>query len=499
MKKIILLSLLLGWIIFPLSAQIKIDLNELTVDKPIKIDFKEFTLDNGLHVIMHQDNTTPLVATNLLYHVGSKNENPERTGFADLFSNLMFEGTENIERGQYKNIIRSKSGTLGARSNQDFTNYFALLPSNELELALYMESERMLHAKVDWTGVEKELNLKEVNMRRVENQPYSSILPETMKRAYTTHPYQWTPSGSINQLNEATLEEFQQFYKDFYVPNNVTLTIAGDIDYVTTESMVRKYFSEIPKGTKPIYRPTITEPKKTAEVRDIIYDNIQTPAVIQAYNLPPRNHPDSHALYLLSTYLTGGNSSLMYKELVEKQQKASRLSATLLELEDGGLFIIEGRTNMGRDARDVAAERNEFIYKLGKGSGMSDEDTDKLLKIMANDMYADNKLGIDPKELDTEIDRLIKQVQEQGISEEELTKLKNIMEYQMVKDNYSLLQLLARDLVEAKVIFEDTNYINQVIEARAKVTKEDIQRVAKTYLDLNGRVVLYYLPKSVNQ
>ena len=498
MKKIIPLSLLLGWIILPLSAQIKIDFKELTLDNKIKIDFKEFTLDNGLHVIMHQDNTTPLVATDLLYHVGSKNENPERTGFAGLISYLMFEGSENIERGQYMNIIRSRGGTVNRFTNQDVSNYYTFLPSNELELALYMESERMLHAKVDLTGVENQLKLKEARMKQVENQPYSSILPEPVKRAYTTHPYQWTPVGSMDHLNAATIEEFQQFYKDFYVPNNATLTIAGDIDYVTTESMVRKYFSEIPKGTKPIYRPNITEPKKTAEVRDIIYDNIQTPKLIQAYNIPERNHPDSHALSMLSTYLAGGNSSLMYKELVDKQQKALEVSATLLELEDGGLFQLESYTNMGVDAKDVEAERVELINKQKLGQDMSQEDLTKLMDLLGNDMYSSNKLGVDPKDLETEIDRLIKQVQDQGISDEELTKLKNIMEEQMVSDN-SFLQRLAKHLAEAKVIYGNTNYINQVMEAYSKVTKEDIQRVAKTYLDLNGRVVLYYLPKSANQ
>ena len=500
MKKIILLSLLLGWIILPLSAQIKIDFKELTLDNQIKIDFKEFTLDNGLHVIMHQDNTTPLVATSVLYHVGSKNDNPERTGFADLFSNLMFEGSENIERGEYKNIIRRRGGTAGTRANQnqDISNYGSLLPSNELELVLYMESERMLHAKVDLTGVEKELKLKEVSMKNVENEPYGTTYTEILKRAYTMHPYQWGQLSSMDHLYAATIEEFQQFYKDFYVPNNATLTIAGDIDYVTTESMVRKYFSEIPKGTKPIYRPEITEPKKTSEVRDIIYDNIQTPMVIQAYNLPARNHPDSHALYMLSEYLTGGESSLMYKELVDKQQKALVVSDTLLKWEDGGLFLLQSLTHMGAEARDINAEQDQLINKQKLGQKMSDEDDAKLDSLLGNNMYSSRKQGVDPKELDAEIDRLIKQVQDQGISDKELTKLKNIMEEKIITEN-SNLQFLAINLAEGKVIYDNTNYINQVMEEYAKVTKEDIQRVAKTYLDLNGRVVLYYLPKSANQ
>lgn len=437
MRKFTALGLIAGMLSIPALAQ-------------TKIEFREFTLDNGLHVIMHQDNTTPIVVTSVLYHVGSKNENPERTGFAHFFEHLMFEGSENIDRGQYMNIIQSRGGTLNAYTSNDITYYYELLPSNELELALYMESERMLHSKVDLTGVQTQREVvKEERRQRYENQPYGTILPETLKRAYQVHPYQWAPIGSMDHLNAATIEEFQQFYKDFYVPNNATLTIAGDIDYATAEKLVRNYFSEIPKGAKEIYRPDVVEPKKTTELRDVIYDNIQIPAVIQAYNLPPRNHPDSYALSMLSTYLTGGNSSLMTKELVDKQQKALVVAAIPLELEDGGIFLMYGITNM----------------------------------------------GVEPKDLEAEVDKLIRQVQDQGISDEEFTKLKNIMENNIVSGN-STIAGIAENLAEAKVIYGDTNYINQVMEAYAKVTKADIQRVAKEYMDLTGRVVLYYLPKS---
>ncbi|MBN7813790.1 M16 family metallopeptidase [Algoriphagus pacificus] len=437
MKKITVLGLVAGMLSMPAIAQ-------------KKIEFKEFDLDNGLHVIMHQDPSTPIVVTSVLYHVGSKNENPERTGFAHFFEHLMFEGSENIERGQYMNIIQGRGGTLNAYTSNDITYYYESLPSNELELALYMESERMLHSKVDETGVETQREVvKEERRQRYENQPYGTILPETLVRAYSKHPYQWAPIGSMDHLNAASIEEFQQFYKDFYVPNNATLTIAGDIDYEQTEEWVRKYFSEIPKGTKEIYRPNVTEPKKTEEIRDIIYDNIQIPAVIQAYNLPPKNHPDSYALSLLSTYLTGGASSLMTKELVDKQQKALAVAAIPLELEDGGIFITYSIANM----------------------------------------------GVEPKDLETEIDKLIKQVQDEGISEQDFQKLKNIMENNIVSGNSSM-DGIAENLAEAHVIYGNTNYINQVMEAYSKVTRADIQRVAKEYLDLNGRVVLYYLPKA---
>ncbi|MBN3583776.1 insulinase family protein [Algoriphagus aestuarii] len=437
MRKITALGIIAGMLSVPALAQ-------------KKIEFKEFDLDNGLHVIMHQDQSTPIVVTSVLYHVGSKNENPERTGFAHFFEHLMFEGSENIERGQYMNIIQGRGGTLNAYTSNDITYYYESLPSNELELALYMESERMLHSKVDETGVETQREVvKEERRQRYENQPYGTILPETLKRAYSQHPYQWAPIGSMEHLNAASIEEFQQFYKDFYVPNNATLTIAGDIDYAQTEAWVKKYFSEIPMGKKEIYRPNVREPKKTEEIRDVIYDNIQIPAVIQAYNLPPKTDADSYALSMLSTYLTGGASSLMTKELVDKQQKALVVAAIPLELEDGGIFI----------------------------------------------MYSIANMGVEPKDLETEIDKLIKQVQDEGLSDQDFTKLKNIMENNIVSSNSSMAGI-AENLAEAHAIYGDANYINKVMDAYSKVTKEDIQRVAKEYLNLNGRVVLYYLPKA---
>jgi predicted Zn-dependent peptidase len=437
MKKITVLGLVACMLTLPALAQ-------------KKIEYNEFDLDNGLHVIMHQDNTTPIVITSVLYHVGSKNEQPDRTGFAHFFEHLMFEGSPNIERGEYMNIIQARGGTLNAFTSNDITYYYELLPSNELELALYMESERMLQSKVDQTGVDTQREVvKEEKRQSYDNRPYGSILIETLKRAYTVHPYRWAPIGSLDDLNEASIEEFQQFYKDFYVPNNATLTIAGDLDYAQTEKWVREYFSAIPKGAKEIYRPTVVEPKKTAEIRDIIYDNIQIPAVIQAYNLPKQTAADSYALSMLSTYLTGGNSSLMTKELVDKQQKALALAAIPLELEDGGVFIMYGITNM----------------------------------------------GVEPKDLETEIDKLIKQVQDEGISDRDFAKLQNIIENNLVSGNSSMAGI-AQNLAESHVIFGDTDFINKQMELYNKVTKADLQRVAKEYLDLDGRVVLYYLPKA---
>jgi zinc protease len=437
MRKINLMILLTGFLGSSVMAQ-------------NKIEFKEFTLDNGLHVIMHQDNTTPIVVTSVLYHVGSKNEDPERTGFAHFFEHLLFEGTENIERGEYTRIVESAGGSLNAFTSNDQTYYYELLPSNQLELALYLESERMLHAKIDQVGVDTQREVvKEERRQRIDNQPYGSIFSETLKRAYTKHPYRWAPIGSMEHLNAATLEEFIQFYNDFYVPNNATLTIAGDIDYDEAEEWVRTYFSEIPKSEKEIYRPDVAEPEKTEEIRDTVYDNIQIPAVIQAYNIPPKDHPDSYAMSMLSTYLTGGKSSLLTKELVDNQQKAVAISAFPLDLEDGGLFIMYGIVNMGVEAADLEAE----------------------------------------------IDSLVTQVQQEGISYRDFQKLQNIIENDLVSKNASMAGI-AQNLAESKVYYGSTDYINQELDKYQAVTQEDIKRVANEYMTLDGRVVLHYLPKS---
>ncbi|ERM84994.1 peptidase M16 [Rhodonellum psychrophilum GCM71 = DSM 17998] len=415
-----------------------------------KIEFKEFTLDNGLHVILHQDNTTPIVATSVLYHVGSKNENPERTGFAHFFEHLLFEGTENIGKGEYMSKIESIGGTLNAFTSNDITYYYEIVPSNQLETAIYMESERMLHPKIDQVGVDTQREvIKEEKRQSYDNRPYGTILPETMKRAFLTHPYMWPVIGSMEGLDAAKLEEFMAFHKAYYVPNNATLTIAGDIDYDQTEEWVKAYFTEIPKGPSEFYRPNVKEAVKTAEVRDIVYDNIQIPAIIQSYNLPPKNHPDSYAMSMLSTYLTGGKSSLMTKELVDNQQKALAVAAIPLDLEDGGVFL----------------------------------------------MYAITNMGVEPKDLEAEMDGLLKKVQDEGISENDFQKLQNIIENNLVSKNSSMAGI-AQNLAESRLFFGGTDYINNELSFFRAVKREDLQRVAKQYLNLDGRVVLYYLPKS---
>jgi zinc protease len=419
-------------------------------NRKVNIDFEEFTLDNGLHVILHRDASTPIVAVTVMYHVGSKNEDPERTGFAHFFEHLLFEGSPNIGRGEYMRMIKAAGGTLNANTSMDRTFYYQVLPSNQLELGLYMESERMLHAKVDSIGVETQREVvKEEKRQRIDNQPYGTILIEVLKRAYTKHPYQWAPIGSMEHLNAATLEEFMDFYKTFYAPQNAVLSIAGDLDIPQTKALVNKYFAEIPKGQREIPRPNIAEPPLEKEVRDVIYDNIQLPAVVQAYRMPAQGTDDYYALQMLNTLLSDGASSRFNKELVDRQEKALQVFAYPFSLEDPGLFLTMGVTNM----------------------------------------------GVMPEDLEEGMNKEIEKVKNELVSEREFQRVKNQIESNFIQQNAAVAGI-AESLADYHLFFGDAALINNEIERYKKVTKEDIKRVANQYLIKDNRVVLYYLPKS---
>lgn len=414
-----------------------------------KIDFTEFDLPNGLHVILHQDNSTPIVAVTISYHVGSKNESPDRTGFAHFFEHLMFEGSVNIPRGQFDKIAMNAGGQINANTSWDRTFYYILLPSNQLELGLWMESERLLHLRIDSTGVETQrLVVKEERKQSYDNRPYGSLIEKTFSTAYKVHPYRWTPIGSAQYIDEARLEEFIEFHSRFYVPNNAILSIAGDIDPVATRELVTKYFGDIPRGTKEIFRPNIVEPKQTAEVRDTVYDNIQLPAVVQAYHMPAMGTPDYYALSMLTTLLSDGESSRFNKTIVDQQQKALYVGSFPIPLEDPGLFLVFGIVSM----------------------------------------------GIDPADLESSINEEIKKAQTIELTDREFEKLRNKIENDFVSRN-STVAGIAESLSDYKMYFGDANLINTEIDKYMKVTKADIMRVANQYLIKDNRAVLYYLPK----
>jgi zinc protease len=472
-----------------------------------KIEFEEYDLDNGMHVILHEDHSTPIVAVTILYHVGSKNEKVGRTGFAHFFEHLMFEGTVNIDRHQYDKHVERAGGTLNANTSQDRTFYYELLPSNQLEIGLWLESERLLHAKVENIGIETQREVvKEEKRQRVDNQPYGSLMFEVFKRAYKEHPYQWTPIGSMEDLDAAQEEDYVNFYRTFYVPHNATLSIAGDIDpkqakewiemyfgsvpngdkldvyrdkeflsleafqkkydgmlqgkatskdfmgdwhnHMPTEEFIKKYFPKLSSKPHKIPRPTLKEGLLEKEIRDTIYDNIQLPAVIMAYRTPELMHKDRFALDMLGMLLSQGNSSRFNKNVVEKQQKALGAFAFPFGLEDPGMLVSMALANIGIDLSDLeAALENE-----------------------------------------------IKDIQENLISDKEFEKLRNMIESDFISANSSMAGI-AESLANNYVYMGSADVINTEIDQYMAVTKEDIQRVAVQYLKTTNRVVLYYLPK----
>ncbi len=414
------------------------------------IQFEKYTLDNGLKVILHEDHTTPNVVVSVMYHVGSKNEDPDRTGFAHFFEHLLFEGSENLDRGDFDAYISEAGGTNNANTTHDRTYYYESLPSNYLELGLWLESERMLHARVNQKGIEIQREVvKEEKRQLIDNQPYGSILEEIAKRAYQEHPYRWPLIGSMEHLSAATREDFKQFYADFYVPNNAILSIAGDINIAEAKKLIKKYFATIPKKEQPIYRPEIVEPPLDGEIRDTIFDNIQLPAVVQAYRTPAQGTEDAYALEMLGRLMSQGQSSRLYRVLVDEKQLALGAGNQSVPLEDPGVSVSFGICNV----------------------------------------------GVDPQQVEQVIDEEFEKIKRELIPEREFQKLRNQMESDFISSN-STIAGIAESLANYEMYFGDANLINTEIDRYMAVTREDLMRVAKKYFTKDNRVVLYYLPKA---
>lgn len=412
-----------------------------------QVDFAEFDLKNGLHVILHEDHSTPIVAVTVMYHVGSKNENPERTGMAHFFEHLLFEGSEHIARGEFDGYVEGAGGVLNANTTQDRTFYYELLPSNQLELGLWLESERMLHARVDGTGIETQREVvKEEKRQRYDNQPYGQMMPTTFDRAYAEHPYRWTPIGSLDHLNAASYEEFMDFYKTFYVPNNAVLSIAGDLDIKATKKLIKAYFEDIPAGTREIPRPTIEEPIRTEELRDTIFGKDALPMIVQAYPVPAQGTDDYYAVEMLNQVLSGGESSRLNRRVVDEEQLALFCGAFNFGLEDPGLT---------------------FAYAMAS-------------------------MGVDPGAVEVAMNEEVERMRVELISDLELQKLKNQMEAQLIRSQRSMASI-AESLANYHLYFGDANLINTEIERYLAVTPEDIRKAAQTYYAPEQRVTLYFL------
>ena len=414
-----------------------------------KVEFEEYDLDNGMHVILHQDNSAPVVTTAVMYHVGAKDEQPDRTGMAHFFEHLLFEGTQNIGKGEWFKLVSSNGGRNNANTTDDRTYYYEIFPSNKLELGLWMESERLLHPIIGQDGVDTQNEVvKEEKRLRVDNQPYSRFLENVKKNIFKKHPYKGTTIGKMKHLDAATLEEFLAFNKKFYVPNNATLVVAGDINVDTTKKMIQDYFGPIPRGAA-IKRTIAQEDPIIAPISAKAYDpNIQIPAIITAYRTPSMKTRDSRVLDMVSSYLSSGRSSILYKKLVDTKKMTLQVGAINLSQEDYGTYI---------------------LYGLPQG---------------------ETKLSDIVKEIDEEIVKM----QTELISEKAYQKLQNKFENNFVNSNSSV-DGIANSLARYNVLFGDTNLINTEIDIYRSITREEIRAVAKKYLNPNQRLTLEYLPE----
>ncbi len=414
-----------------------------------KVAFEEYTLDNGLHVILHNDASAPVIITSVMYHVGSKNENPERTGFAHFFEHLLFEGTENIKRGEWFKIVTANGGTNNANTSEDRTYYYEVFPSNSLELGLWMESERMMHPIINQIGVDTQNEVvKEEKRLRVDNQPYGSLIAEVKKNMYVKHPYRWATIGSMDHLDAAKLEEFQAFNKKFYVPNNAVLVVAGDLnDIPKTKEWVNKYFGAIPKGKEVVVEKFVEEPITSTLKANYQDPNIQKPMIVASYRTPSMKTRDARVLDMISTVLSEGKSSRLYKKIVDDKKMALQIGAFNYSQEDYGLYI---------------------LYGMPQGTFTSDDIV---------------------KEIDEEVVKL----QTQLLTDKEMQKLKNIYENNYVNGN-SNVEGIAENLASYYLLHGDINLINTEIEMYRSITAQEIREVAKKYLNPNQRLLLDYVP-----
>lgn len=414
------------------------------------VSYEEYELANGLHVILHQDNSAPVVTTSVMYHVGAKDEQPDRTGFAHFFEHLLFEGTENIEKGAWFSIVTENGGTNNANTTDDRTYYYEVFPSNSLELGLWMEAERMLHPVINQDGVDTQNEVvKEEKRLRVDNQPYGKFLENVKKHLFTKHPYRWTTIGQMEHLDAATLDEFLAFNKKFYVPNNAVLVVAGDIDIPSTKKMVVDYFGSIPRGADIDRNLSMEDPITTAIEAKAYDPNIQIPAVVTAYRTPSFKSRDSRVLDMISTYLSDGPSSKLYKKLVDDKKMALQTGAFNISQEDYSMYVVFG---------------------LPQG---------------------DNKL----EDLVNEMDEEIVKIQKDLISERDYQKILNKFENGFVNANASV-EGIANSLARYHMLYGDTSLINNEIDIYRSITREEIRDVANQYLNPNQRLVLEYLPES---
>tara|TARA_B100000676_G_scaffold26920_1_gene24690 strand:+ start:306 stop:1613 length:1308 start_codon:yes stop_codon:yes gene_type:complete len=414
-----------------------------------KIDFIEYDLENGLHVILHQDNSAPVVSTSVMYLVGSKEEDKGKTGFAHFFEHVLFTGSKNIKEGEWDKIVNANGGFYNANTGHDRTYYFNDFPSNKLELTLWIESERMLHPIITEKAIKTQQEVVKEEKRLRENQPYGNLFQVVSENLFKVHPYNNFIIGSMDDLSSASVDYYLEFNKKFHVPNNAALVVAGDIDIKKTKEMINKYFSDIPRGID-IPRDYPMEEEITSAIKVESFDkNIQIPAYLLAYRTPGHNEREAYVMEMISIYLSGGQSSKLYKKIVDEKKLALQISSQNLSLEDYSVY---------------------FIFSLPMG--------ETNMETILN-----------------EIDSEIELMQTDLISDKDFQKIQNIIENRFVSSN-STVAGIGNSLAHNYFFHDSTNHINTELGIYKSISKEEIREVAQRLLGKNQRLELKYLPEN---
>jgi zinc protease len=417
--------------------------------KPLRIPIQQYKLDNGLRIVFSEDHSAPTYGISITYNVGSHNEHLGHTGFAHLFEHMMFEGSQNVGKGEHMILVENNGGDMNGTTTEDRTNYFESFASNQLDLGLFLESDRMRSLAVNQANLDNQRNaVQEERRLGVDNQPYGETSEVLQGLIYDNFANKHSVIGSMQDLNAATIKDVQEFFRIYYAPNNAVLTLVGDFQPADALAKIKKYFGDIPTQPAPPV-PDLTEPPQTGERLKTIEDPFaQTPRLDIAFKTPPGNTSDEYALDVLSSALGEGQASRLYQTLVKEKELAVNVFCYVEEHRGPSTFNIIVLARPGKD-----------------------------LKAVEKAVYA-------------EIDR----VKSEPVADWELEKIRMTERHETAQVLQSTLYR-AYLIGEMAVIFGDPNLINTRFDKIQNVGKQDIQRVAKTYLTEENRTVVTTLPK----
>tara|TARA_B100000749_G_C18450136_1_gene476086 strand:- start:48254 stop:49561 length:1308 start_codon:yes stop_codon:yes gene_type:complete len=414
----------------------------------IKLDVVKYKLDNGMVVLLNKDNSVPMVSVHQWYRVGSKNEVVGKTGLAHFFEHLMFKGTKKYPAHDLEFIIQSNGGSNNAFTSRDYTGYYISLPSDKLELALDIESDRMVNLQFDMKAINSEREVvKEERRMRVENSISGSIWEAMFKSIFKVNQYRWPVIGYMRDLNAATMKDFKDFYKTYYSPNNSVLVVSGDINISNAKSMIEKYYGKLQPQKIPAIEK-LSEPEQKGHRTTTLRKNAQSSTFMVGYQGPNVEDADLAAMEVLSYILGNGDSSRLHQRLVYRTQLANSTWAFTYSLAVRGAFLVNVAVKPGADLNKAISAAYGEIYK----------------------------------------------VRAEKVKEEELTKARNMLVSELV-DRLKTTNGVAQSLAAVETITGDYTRLFSDIEKYSNVTVDDIQRVAKKYLKPDQRSIVMVVPK----